>query len=96
MPLFVARHQHSPEACPAGNPQMGPMLLKILSPLNAQQYGIKIQGEAVLDGQHTLIIILEAPDVDKVEEFMAPFKQVGQVEVIPANTCETVVERARC
>jgi hypothetical protein len=31
MALFVARHQHSAERCPEGDPQMGPMLLDHVS-----------------------------------------------------------------
>jgi uncharacterized protein with GYD domain len=58
--------------------------------------GIKIHGEAVVDGQHTLYLILEADDRDKVEEFMAPFGQMGTVEALPASPCEVVVSRARC
>ena len=31
MSLFVVKHQHGAETCPAGDPQMGPMLLQHLS-----------------------------------------------------------------
>ena len=96
MALFVARHRHSPEACPAGHPQMGPMLLRHLSPENARQYGVRIQAEAVLDGQHTLVLILEAESREQVERFLQPFAQVGTVEVSPASLCEAVVARQRC
>ena len=34
MSLFVVEHQHSAETCPAGDPQMAPMLLQILSPVD--------------------------------------------------------------
>jgi hypothetical protein len=72
------------------------MLLQHLSAGNAGKSGIKINGEAAVDGQHTLYLILEADDQRKVEEFMGPFAQVGTVEVLPANPCEAVVSRARC
>ncbi len=96
MPLFVVRHQHTPETCPAGDPRMGPMLLQHLSPDNAGKSGVRIREEAVIDGQHTLYLILEAGDRQKVEEFMTPFGQMGTVEVLPASACEAVVSRARC
>jgi hypothetical protein len=54
MSLFVVRHQHAAETCPAGHPQMGPMLLQHLSKPNAEQFGVDIRSEAVVDGQHTL------------------------------------------
>src|SRR5579859_6177114 len=62
MALFVVRHQHPAERCPARDPQMGAMLLNHLSDEHARQEGMQIQGEAVIDGQHTLYMILEAED----------------------------------
>jgi hypothetical protein len=96
MSLFVVQHKHAAETCPAGDPQMGPMLLKHLSPPNATSFGITIEGEAVQDGQHTLYMILGAEDEAKVREFMAPFAQMGSLEVWPASHCEKVVERGKC
>ena len=96
MSLYFVRHQHTPETCPAKDPNMGAMLLSHLSPLNANKYGIDIQGEAVLDGKHTLVLIMEANDTDQIDNFMQPFKMAGSVEITPASTCETVVERAGC
>jgi hypothetical protein len=96
MSLFVVEHQHSAETCPAGDPQMAPMLLQILSPENAETYGITIHGEGVIDGEHTLVLILDGPDQSKVEEFMTPFSMAGSVKVKPANRCEVVVARAGC
>ncbi len=96
MSLYFVRHQHSAETCPARDPAMGAMLLTHLSPLNARKYGIDIQGDAVLDGQHTLVLIVDAENPDRVADFMQPFKMAGPVEVWPASTCETVVERAGC
>jgi hypothetical protein len=72
------------------------MLLQHLSKGNAGKSGITIQSEAVIDGQHTLYLVLEASNGQKVQEFMAPFTQVGSVEVLPASPCEAVVKRAKC
>jgi len=96
MSLFVVRHQHSAETCPARDANMGQMLLKHLSPRNASQYGVTIYGDGVVDGQHTLYLIVEADHSSQVEEFMKPFRQAGSVEVMPASTCEAVVARAGC
>ena len=41
MALFVTRHQHTDETCPAGHSEMGPMLLQHLSDENAANAGIK-------------------------------------------------------
>ena len=96
MSLYFVRHQHTPETCPARDPNMGAMLLSHLSPRNAGKYGLNIFGDAVLDGQHTLVLIVDAPGVEQIESFMQPFKMAGSVEITPASTCESVVERAGC
>ena len=96
MALFSVTHEHTAEACPSGDKQMAPMLLQMISAPNASTFGINIQASAVLDGKHILQLILEADDSAKVEEFMAPFTQMGSVDIIPANKCEEVVNRGRC
>ncbi len=96
MALYYVRHQHTAETCPAKNPEMGQMLLNHLSRMNARKFGIDLQGEAVLDGQHTLALIMEAKDQTSVEKFMQPFAMAGSVEISPASSCEEVVARAGC
>ena len=96
MSLYFVRHQHSAETCPARDPNMGAMLLSHLSPRNAGKYGVNIFGDAVLDGQHTLVLIVDAPGKEQIENFMQPFKMAGSVEITSASTCESVVERAGC
>ena len=96
MSLFVVEHKHAAESCPAGHPEMGPMLLKHISPANAATFGVTVQAEAVVDGAHTFYLIVEADDKEKVEKFMAPFSQAGTVEILPSNSCEKVVERKVC
>lgn len=96
MSLYFVRHQHSAETCPARDPQAGNMLLEHLSPLNARKFGVSVQADAVLDGEHTFVLILESDDREKIEQFMQPFQQAGPVEIYPASLCETVVERAGC
>jgi hypothetical protein len=96
MSLFIVQHQHPAESCPAGSREMAPMLLKHLSAENTKQYGITIQSEAVVDNAHMLYLIADAPDRERMQQFMAPFAQVGSVEVLPASPCETVIERGGC
>ena len=96
MSLYYVRHQHTNETCPARNPEMGQFLLEHLSPQNARKHGIQIQSDAVIDGQHTLVMIVDAETTDQVQNFMQPFQAAGSVEILPASKCETVVERAGC
>lgn len=96
MTLFVAVHRHSPERCPAGDPSLGPMLLNHLSADNAAEYGVSVQAEAVADDKHTLYLIAEARDAEQMNRFLAPFAQVGSVELLPASPCEAVIDRGGC
>jgi len=96
MSLYFVRHQHSAETCPAKNPEMGQMLVQHVSKANARKFGVDLLGDAVLDGQHTFVLIVEAEDRSYIEQFMQPFAMAGSVEILPASTCEAVVERQGC
>ena len=96
MSLYFVRHQHSPETCPAKDPEMGQMLLQHLTKTNARKFGVDLIGDAVLDGQHTLVLIAEAEDKEYVQNYMQPFAQAGSVDIVAASTCEAVVERQGC
>jgi DMSO/TMAO reductase YedYZ molybdopterin-dependent catalytic subunit len=94
--LFVVRHQHEAERCPAQDPYMGAMLLNYLSRPNVRRQGVEIQGEAVLQSEHTLYLIVASADEEHVREFMKPFASAGTVEVYPASTCARVVASGGC
>lgn len=96
MPLFIIRHQHDPESCPAADPYHGASLLNHLSRPNVRKHGITIQAEAVVRGEHTVYMIVEAPGRDQVLEYMAPFALAGTLDVYPASTCAGVVSRGGC
>ena len=96
MATFAVTHKHKAETCPAGNAQMAPMLLKHLSKPNASASGVAIRSEIVLDGKHTLLLVVDAKDQGTVQKFMTPFAQMGSVDVEPASPCESVVARGKC
>jgi hypothetical protein len=62
MAMFIVRHQHDAETCPATDPYQGATLLNYLSRPNVRQRGVTIQGEAVVQGEHTLYMIVESDD----------------------------------
>jgi uncharacterized protein DUF3303 len=96
MPLYIAEHKHPASHCPAGNPQMAPFLLKVVSKPEAAKHGITIHGEAVVRGSHHLYLIVDAPSDAAVLEYLGPFAQVGSLQVHPASACEEVVRRGAC
>jgi DMSO/TMAO reductase YedYZ molybdopterin-dependent catalytic subunit len=96
MALFVVRHQHAAERCPAKDPQMGAALLNHLSRPNVRQHGVEIHGEAVVQGEHTLYFIVEARDEGGLREFMRPFQMAGSLEIYSSSTCARVVASGGC
>jgi DMSO/TMAO reductase YedYZ molybdopterin-dependent catalytic subunit len=96
MALFVVRHDHAPDRCPAQDPFIGAMLLNHLSRPNVRRHGLQIVGEAVVKGEHTVYFIVEAPEERQLGEFLKPFQQAGRVSVYPASTCAGVVASGGC
>ena len=96
MPLFIVNAKHSAESCPAGDPEMGKMLLAHIHQDNASKFGITVQASAGAESQHTLHMILDAGNSQKVDEFMALFTQMGSVDVTPGISCEAIIARGRC
>src|SRR6188474_1861092 len=96
MPLFIVRHQHAADGCPAQDPLMGASLLNHLSRPNVRKFGLHIQGEAVVHGEHTMYMIVEAADEERLREFMQPFQMAGSLDIYPASTCVRTVASGGC
>src|SRR6188474_2473747 len=96
MALFIVRHQHAQDRCPAQDPYMGAALLNHLSRPNVRRHGLEMLGEAVVQGEHTLYVIVQADDEGRVREFMRPFRMAGSVDIYPASTCARVVASGGC
>jgi DMSO/TMAO reductase YedYZ molybdopterin-dependent catalytic subunit len=94
--LFIVRHQHAADHCPAADPYAGAGLLNYLSRPNVRKLGVQIQGEAVVRGEHTMYLIVDADDEARVREFMQPFQAAGSVAIFPASTCARVVASGGC
>jgi uncharacterized protein with GYD domain len=96
MSLYFVRHTHAAETCPAKDPEMGQRLVQHVTRTNAKKFGVDLLSDAVLDGKHTFVMILEAEHQTSIKKFMSPFAMAGSIEIIPASTCETVVDRQGC
>ena len=96
MPLFIVRHQHDAQRCPAADPYHAAQLLNHLSRPNLRKHGLSMKGEAVARGEHTLYMIVEAGHEALVRDYMAPFDMAGSVDVYPASTCAGVASRGGC
>jgi DMSO/TMAO reductase YedYZ molybdopterin-dependent catalytic subunit len=96
MALFIVRHQHPAEGCPARDPFLGASLLNHLSRPNVKKFGVHIQGEAVVTGEHTMYLIVEAADEARLRAFMQPFEIAGSLDIYPASTCVRTVASGGC
>ena len=96
MSLFIVRHQHAADGCPAQDPYMGAALLNHLSRPNVRKFGLQIQGEAVVQGEHTMYLIVDAVDENRLREFMQPFQMAGSLDIYPASTCVRAVASGGC
>ncbi len=94
MALFIVQHRHEADNCPAKNSELGQMLLKHLA--SAKDYKVEIKSEGVADGSHRLFLFVESENRENVENFMKPFTQFGEVEILSASLCEDVVGRGGC
>ena len=77
-------------------PGPGPLLLARVSAAAAARHGVTIQAEALLDDQHLLLLIVQAPSPQAVHQFLAFLPGPGDLQVLPACTAEQAVQRGGC
>jgi hypothetical protein len=93
--MFVAQHRHPPEQCPA-SPGSGLLLLSRVSAATAARYGVSIEAEALIDGEHLLLLVVQAASQDAVERFLTFLPGPGCLRVMPACSAEEAVQRGGC
>ena len=96
MALFLVEHRHGADTCPTKNRDMMLMLGQHVTQASADQFGVKIHADVVHPGEHRMMMVLEADEQGPVDQYMAPFTQVGSVDVKEVVTCEQFVETATC
>ena len=92
--MFVAQHRHPADQCPA-SPGSGPLLLSRVSAAAAASYGVTIEAEALIDGEH-LLLVVQAASQEAVERFLAFLPGPGYLRVLPACSAEDAVQRGGC
>ncbi len=93
--LFVAQHRHPPDRCPASS-ESGPSLLSEVSAATAARYGVTIEAEALMDGEHLLLLVVQAASQEAVERFLAFLPGPGYLRVLSACSAEEAVQRGGC
>ena len=90
MALYLVHHTHTEETCPLKHPEMVRQFSQHMAQANGDRYGVKIVADWVHDPEHTVILILEADDSEKVKNFIQPFLNVGPTSIKEGYTCEQV------
>ena len=93
--LFVVQHRHPPDHCPV-SPDSGPQLLSRVSAAAAARYGVTIEAEALIDGEHLLLLVVQAASQEAVERFLAFLPGPGYLRILPAFSAEEAVQRGGC
>ena len=93
--LFVAQHRHPADQCPASSGS-GPLLLSRVSAAAAARYGVTIEAEALIDGEHLLLLVVQAASQEAVARFLAFLPGPGYLRVLPACSAEEAVQRGGC
>ena len=93
--LFVAQHRHPADQCPA-SPGSGPLLLCRVSAATAARYGVTIEAEALIDGEHLLLLVVQAASQQAVERFLEFLPGPDCLRVMPACSAEDAVQRGGC
>jgi hypothetical protein len=93
--LFVAQHRHPPDRCPASSGS-GSLLLSRVSAAAAAHYGVTIEAEALMDGEHLLLLVVQAASQEAVERFLTFLPGPGYLQVLSACSAEEAVQRGGC
>jgi DMSO/TMAO reductase YedYZ molybdopterin-dependent catalytic subunit len=72
------------------------MLLNTLSRPNAARHGVAIRCEPLACKDHQLFFIAEAPDEAGLQAFLAPLREHGDTEIMPASTWAGAVGSHGC
>ncbi len=92
MALFLIEHHHTAETCPTHNPDMVRALRAHVTEENAQKMGVNLLADWANDDEHKVVLVVDSPTLRQADEFAAPFRMVGTVEIQIGGTCEDVAK----
>ena len=78
--LFLAKHVHTAESCPAANGTVKETLGKVMKNTTS---GVKLKHLFVDSPGHALYFIIEAEKVRQIQDFFDPGLGVGTAEITP-------------
>lgn len=94
MPLFVAEHCHHPADCPASAGRASDLLFE-LSAAHIR-HGVIIEAVVLIDSEHRLLLVVDAPDGKTVARLLAFLRDCGDLQIMAASSAEAAVGRGGC
>lgn len=95
---FVMIAEHSPQFCPTANAKIREMMKQGMKeiPAVAHKLGVEILNLRVFGGDHIVLAIVEAADIEKVRNFIMESKliQWNTIKIHPTWSLEEAMERA--
>ncbi len=81
---FLVTHNHTPEQCPSGNPEMLKVLREVCPTTEfAEECGVKVLSSWIAVPEHTMYFVLEADSYDSVVKYFEPIMGIGTARVTP-------------
>jgi hypothetical protein len=90
--LFHCSHSHTPETCPADDPQqLRDTFGKMIAP--DAESGVSLIGGYLDAPAHRLFFVVETDSAEKVQRYLEPLLRIGYTEVRPVVDTRRVAER---
>jgi len=87
--LFVIIHKHTAEMCPAGVVRINKDWLKEVTN-SFKNAKIKYLGGYANSPNHEFFFIIEADDLEEIDNAIEPLRRVGKVRIIPVLKFEEI------
>jgi hypothetical protein len=90
--LFHVTHMHSPESCPAHDPERARETVgKVLG--GAEGAGVKLIGTWVDAPGHTFYLVVESDSVQKLTDLFFPALTLGTADIVPVEDALALFKR---
>lgn len=95
--FFIVLADHPPNMCPLTNSKVREQVMKMVPEWHglAQKLGLKFLAGPLVNNEHMVVSIVDAPDVETLDEFInqSGMQQWNNVKVIPSTPIEDAIKR---
>ncbi len=92
--LFLVKHIHTFESCPAGDPELvQKTFATVVTDEHTKKVGVKLLSSYADAPAHTTFFIVDADSAEKVGAFLLPILKLGSAEIRPVTDLIEEVKR---